>query len=158
MRAGGAKGVASHSKSASGAGAPAARDRRYRQAPGPPFAIPDDLPLVPMDDVLIEQVLINLLDNAAKVHAGHDAHRNLGGRSRTAPCAIDGRRSGPGLARRRGRRPRLRQVLPRRKAERRRGAGLGLADLPGIRRGARRPDLGRPTDPKAAPSFGSPSR
>lgn len=28
--------------------------------------IPKDLPLVPMDDVLVEQVLINLLDNAAK--------------------------------------------------------------------------------------------
>jgi two-component system sensor histidine kinase KdpD len=28
--------------------------------------LPDDLPLVPIDDVLIEQVLINLFDNAAK--------------------------------------------------------------------------------------------
>jgi two-component system sensor histidine kinase KdpD len=28
--------------------------------------VPSDLPLVPMDDVLVEQVLINLLDNAIK--------------------------------------------------------------------------------------------
>jgi two-component system sensor histidine kinase KdpD len=28
--------------------------------------VPSDLPLVPMDDVLIEQVLLNLLDNAVK--------------------------------------------------------------------------------------------
>ena len=33
--------------------------------------LPDDLPMVPVDDVLIEQVLVNLLDNAAKYSPSH---------------------------------------------------------------------------------------
>jgi two-component system sensor histidine kinase KdpD len=43
---------------------PALRERQVS------IRIPEDLPLVPMDDVLVEQVLINLLDNAAKYTPG----------------------------------------------------------------------------------------
>lgn len=43
---------------------PALRERQVS------IRIPEDLPLVPMDDVLVEQVLINLLDNATKYTPG----------------------------------------------------------------------------------------
>jgi len=43
---------------------PALRERQVS------IRIPEDLPLVPIDDVLVEQVLINLLDNAAKYTPG----------------------------------------------------------------------------------------
>ncbi|MBC8074540.1 MAG: sensor histidine kinase KdpD, partial [Chloroflexales bacterium] len=50
-----------------------------------PIAIPDDLPLVPLDSVLIEQVLINLLDNALKYAPP------------ATPIAIDAQRDGASI-------------------------------------------------------------
>ena len=40
--------------------------------------LPADLPLVPMDEVLMEQVFLNLLDNAAKHTPGRGGHRRAG--------------------------------------------------------------------------------
>ncbi|HEX5632498.1 MAG TPA: ATP-binding protein, partial [Gemmatimonadales bacterium] len=39
--------------------------------------LPDDLPLVPVDEILLEQVLVNLLENAAK-HTGPDVPIEVG--------------------------------------------------------------------------------
>ena len=101
---------------------------------------PGDLPLVAFDSLLIEQVLVNLLENAAK-------HTPLGRRHRRGGQGRAGRGGGRGRrprARRRacGHRARLRQVLPRQRA-RGRVRGARPDDLPGRRRGPRRPDLGR---------------
>ena len=89
-----------------------------------------DLPLVPIDDVLIEQVLVNLLDNALK-------YTPAGSPIEIIATAGDARRD------RRGRRPRARAAARRRgarssrsstAASRRtaRGVGLGLAICRGI--------------------------
>ena len=63
--------------------------------------LPPDLPLVPIDAVLLEQVFINLLENAAKYTpagtAGRDQRRGGDGGG-----PGDGRRSRTGLAARRG--------------------------------------------------------
>ena len=76
-------------------------------------ACPPDLPLVPVDAVLIEQVLVNLLENALKYTPAGQR------RSRSARRAADAERRGRGRrpraragARRRG--ARVREVLPRR--------------------------------------------
>ena len=107
--------------------------------------VPADLPLVPIDSVLIEQVLINLLENATKytpagtaVEVG--AHRKRAVRGEDDAIVVEVADRGPGIAEA-DRRTRLRQVLSRARAGRwRRGAGAH--HLPRHRRGSRRAHLG----------------
>ena len=47
--------------------------------------VPPDLPLVPIDDVLIEQVLVNLLDNAVQYTPPGSPIDDLRHGDRTAP-------------------------------------------------------------------------
>lgn len=90
-------------------------------------AIPADLPLVPVDGLLIEQVLINLLDNACKytpVNAPLEIHAISDGRQ-VLVSVMD---RGPGLAP--GDEERVFEKFYRGSAvgaSGRRGAGLGLA-------------------------------
>jgi two-component system sensor histidine kinase KdpD len=77
--------------------------------------IPPDLPLVPVDDVLVEQVFVNLLDNAV---AAEDAVR------------IEVADRGPGLPR--GEEDRIFEKFYRGGPLPGRGAGLGLAICQGI--------------------------
>jgi two-component system sensor histidine kinase KdpD len=102
--------------------------------------LPGDLPLVPFDAVLVEQVLINVLENAAKYTPAGSAidisAATVGGAVR-----VDIADHGPGFAT--GEEERcVRQVLPkpRREGPRRRARPR---DLAGHHRGARREDLGR---------------
>jgi two-component system sensor histidine kinase KdpD len=92
-------------------------------------ALAPDLPLALMDDVLVEQVLINLLDNALK-------YTPAGSAIRIAATASDDRVTvevddhGPGLPR--GEEERVFEKFYRGAATPERGAGLGLAIVKGI--------------------------
>ena len=119
---------------------PASGCRRTCTAHEVEVRIPPDLPLVLVDGLLLEQVFVNLLENAARYTppgsqvAIRRARRASGWRSRRR------RRTGP-AARDRG--ADLREVLPgraigRRPARQRAGPG----DLPGGRRGPRWDDRG----------------
>ena len=102
--------------------------------------IPANLPDVPLDFVLMLQVLYNLLDNAAKYSLPDGAIRGL--------CRGGGRGTADTDQRPRGGHPaggfaaRLWQVLPRAARGRGRWHGAGVIDLPWDCRGARRADLG----------------
>ena len=91
--------------------------------------VPPDLPLVAIDDVLIEQVLVNLLDNAAK-------YTPAGSLIRVIATATDDRLTvevsdhGPGLPP--GEEERVFDKFHRAEPHARRGAGLGLAICRGI--------------------------
>jgi two-component system sensor histidine kinase KdpD len=83
-----------------------------------------DLPLVPMDDVLVEQVLINLLENAAKyTPAGTEIDVRAWVDDGQAMVEVADR--GPGLAA--GDESRIFEKFYRRAGPQSRGAGLGLA-------------------------------
>ena len=92
-------------------------------------ALAPDLPLVSMDDVLVEQVFINLLDNALK-------YTPAGTPIRIAATASDERITveiadrGPGLPR--GEEERVFEKFHRGGVTSERGAGLGLAICKGI--------------------------
>jgi two-component system sensor histidine kinase KdpD len=58
--------------------------------------MPDDLPLVPMDPTLVEQVLMNLLDNAVK-YTGPGAPIRISARPDGASLLVEVRDGGPGL-------------------------------------------------------------
>ncbi len=86
--------------------------------------LPDDLPFVPIDSVLIEQVFINLLENAIKYTPAHSPI-DLSAAQDGASIVIDSGRSRAGFAA--GRRAaHLRKVLSRRAPASRNGSGVGL--------------------------------
>ena len=92
-------------------------------------SIPPDLPLVAIDDVLIEQVFVNLLDNAVKYTSPDSAIRIIvtaTDRSVTAEVADHG----PGLPK--GQETRVFEKFYRAASDGRRGAGLGLAICRGV--------------------------
>jgi two-component system, OmpR family, sensor histidine kinase KdpD len=92
-------------------------------------SIPPDLPLVKIDDVLIEQVFVNLLDNAVKYTPPDSAIRIIvtaTDQSVTAEVADHG----PGLPK--GQEARVFEKFYRAASEGLRGAGLGLAICRGV--------------------------
>ena len=92
--------------------------------------IPPGLPLLPLDDVLIQQVLMNLLENAMKFSP--TSFEGSSFRFRAARrCNRHRRRPRARVSARRGT-AHVRQVLPRRSPGRPLGAGLGLAICRGI--------------------------
>ena len=100
--------------------------------------LPPDLPLVPLDGVLVEQVLINLLDNAVK-HTPAGTPIEISASAGHGEAQIEVADRGPGLpAGRRG--PGVRQVLPGHPRPDGARRGPRPDHLPGDRRGARGPD------------------
>jgi two-component system sensor histidine kinase KdpD len=92
--------------------------------------IPPELPLVPMDDVLIEQVLVNLIDNVIK-YTPPDSPVEISAEDTGGAVLIEVADRGPGL------RPGEEELIFEKfhRAERTssvRGAGLGLAISRGI--------------------------
>ncbi|MFN0019842.1 MAG: DUF4118 domain-containing protein [Pirellulaceae bacterium] len=91
--------------------------------------IPADLPLIPMDGLLMEQVLINLLENAAR-YTPPEAAIKITARTTAKECILEVSDNGPGLAK--GEEERIFEKFYRgcesqRPGDHRRGAGLGLA-------------------------------
>jgi len=86
--------------------------------------LPKDLPLVPIDDSLIEQVLINLLDNAIK-HTPDDTPIEVSAWSEGTGVTVEVADRGPGLAP--GEEQRVFEKFYRGHPATARGAGLGLA-------------------------------
>lgn len=60
------------------------------------LSLPADLPLVPLDGVLIEQVLLNLLDNAAKYTAA-GTPIDIAARAEPGRVVVEVADRGPGL-------------------------------------------------------------
>jgi two-component system sensor histidine kinase KdpD len=87
-------------------------------------AVPSDLPLVPVDALLIERVLVNLLDNAVKYTP---AQATIWVSAAAAPGAveIEVADDGPGLPA--GQEERVFEKFFRADSSQRRGFGLGLA-------------------------------
>lgn len=92
-------------------------------------SIPPDLPLVPMDDVLIEQVLVNILDNAVKYTPPSSPIRIVGTAS-NGRVTVEVADCGPGLPP--GEERRVFEKFYQAAGGRRQGAGLGLAICRGI--------------------------
>ena len=90
--------------------------------------VPPDLPLVPIDDVLIEQVLVNLLDNAVKYTPGGSPIRIIA-TSTSEAITVEVADHGPGLPR--GEEDKVFEKFYRGMPGGR-GAGLGLAICQGI--------------------------
>jgi len=90
--------------------------------------VPPDLPLVPIDDVLVEQVLVNLLDNAVKYTPRESPIRIIATATDRA-VTVEVADHGPGLPR--GEEDRVFEKFHR-GAEGGRGVGLGLAIAQGI--------------------------
>jgi two-component system sensor histidine kinase KdpD len=86
--------------------------------------VPHDLPLVEFDAALIERVLINLLDNAAK-YTPFDAHIDIEARIGPGVLEIVVTDDGPGLPS--GREDALFAKFARARNESGSGVGLGLA-------------------------------
>jgi len=86
--------------------------------------LPDNLPMVPVDDVLIEQVLVNLLDNAAK-YSPQDTAVEVAAHRAEGAVVVEVSDKGPGLD------PeeleRVFEKFYRGKHPQGRGVGLGLA-------------------------------
>jgi two-component system sensor histidine kinase KdpD len=91
--------------------------------------LPGDLPLVASDDVLIEQVLINLIDNAVKYTPPESPIEIVAGAGE-AVVTVEVADSGPGLAP--GDERRIFEKFYRGAKGSRRGVGLGLAICEGI--------------------------
>ncbi len=109
----------------------AALARLERRLRGRPVTtnLPHDLPLVPIDDVLIEQVLINLLDNAIK-YTAPDTPLEISAIPGDGAVTVEVADRGPGLEP--GDQQRLFEKFYRGSAQHIRGAGLGLAICRGI--------------------------
>jgi two-component system, OmpR family, sensor histidine kinase KdpD len=90
--------------------------------------VPPDLPLAPIDDVLIEQVLVNLLDNAVKYTPGGSPVRVMA-TSTDETLTVEIADHGPGLPR--GEEDKVFEKFYR-GVPGGRGAGLGLAICQGI--------------------------
>ena len=92
--------------------------------------LPDELPFVPMDDLLIEQVLVNLVDNAAK-YSPAGSPIELSGRAENNRLIVEISDRGPGMPQ-----AELDRVFEKfyraANSDRRPGAGLGLAICRGI--------------------------
>jgi two-component system, OmpR family, sensor histidine kinase KdpD len=86
--------------------------------------LPDNLPMVPVDDVLIEQVLVNLLDNAAKYSPSHTSIE-VAARREDGAIVVEVADRGPGLHAEDL--ERVFEKFYRGKHPLGRGAGLGLA-------------------------------
>jgi two-component system sensor histidine kinase KdpD len=91
--------------------------------------VPPDLPLVPVDDVLIEQVLINLLDNALRYTPAGSPITILATATEQA-VTVEVADHGPGLPR--GDEQRVFEKFYRGETDGARGTGLGLAIARGI--------------------------
>lgn len=91
--------------------------------------IPPDLPLVAIDDVLIEQVLVNLLDNAVK-HTPPESPIRILATAAAGRVTVEVADHGPGLPP--GEEERVFEKFYRAGPARRPGAGLGLAICRGI--------------------------
>jgi two-component system sensor histidine kinase KdpD len=91
--------------------------------------LPEGLSLVPIDDVLIEQVLINLLDNAVK-HTPSGSPIEINAWARDDAVTVEIADHGPGLAP--GDEERVFDKFYRSNAPTSRGVGLGLAICRGI--------------------------
>ena len=87
-------------------------------------AVPEDLPLVNVDDVLLGQVLVNLLENAVK-YSPPDSAIEIAATATPTAVQLEVRDSGPGFSE--GEEKRLFEKFYRGKSEGVRGAGLGLA-------------------------------
>ena len=92
-------------------------------------SVPSDLPLVPIDDVLVEQVLVNLLDNAIKYTPAESPIRIMA-TSTDEAVTVEIADRGPGLPR--GEEDRIFEKFYRAQPDRGRGSGLGLAICQGI--------------------------
>jgi two-component system sensor histidine kinase KdpD len=91
--------------------------------------IPLDLPLVPMDDVLVEQVLVNLLDNALK-YTPPGSPISINAVATDRACSVEVADRGPGLPS--GEEDKVFEKFYRGQPTGSRGAGLGLAICQGI--------------------------
>ncbi|PWB80603.1 MAG: two-component system sensor histidine kinase KdbD, partial [Candidatus Methylomirabilota bacterium] len=91
--------------------------------------LPADLPFIPIDDLLLEQVLINLLDNAIK-HAPDDSPLEITAWAAPEAVTVEVADRGPGLPP--GDEERVFEKFYRGPGLRSRGAGLGLAICRGI--------------------------
>ena len=105
--------------------------RLARQLDGRPIVtrLPDDLPLVPIDDVLIEQVLINLLDNAAR-YTPPGTPVEVSASAGDGHVLMEVADRGPGLAA--GEAEKIFEKFYRGQSASGRGAGLGLAICRGL--------------------------
>lgn len=92
-------------------------------------SLPPDLPLVAIDDVLIEQVLVNLLDNAVKYTPADSAIRIIA-TATDRKVTVEIADHGPGLPK--GEEDRVFEKFYRAAPDGRRGAGLGLAICRGV--------------------------
>ena len=91
--------------------------------------VPPSLPLVPMDDVLVEQVLVNVLDNALKyTPPGSPIEIIATATDRAATVEVADR--GPGLPH--GEEDKVFEKFYRGRSDGERGAGLGLAICQGV--------------------------
>ena len=93
------------------------------------LTVPRDLPLVPIDDVLIEQVIVNLLDNAAK-YTGKNGTIRILATATEETVTVEVADRGPGLAP--GDETRVFDKFYRGAANGTQGTGLGLAICRGI--------------------------
>lgn len=110
-------------------GAALARLERRLQGRTVMTRLPNDLPLVPIDDVLIEQVLINLLDNAIK-YTDPTSPLEVSASTCEGGVMVEVADRGPGIEA--GDEERVFEKFYRGEGRQTRGAGLGLAICRGI--------------------------